>query len=251
MPVSPHSAAVHIEGHQIQLEPTLNTAINTLDKSVHGLFTKAITTDDYTLTPTEAEQSGYLKITGAFDDDRILTLPNNNDAGTNPRPKFFTLEHAGTGSFTLTFTTAGGTGVTLSQDTVQHVYCDGTDVLAVGPATGSGGGPYDVVLQRDGLPPDGAVIFTHLPTRSFTLPEDFVGSRFILTVAPSDGDIEFSVKKNGVEIGTIEFADTEDEATFTATATTFTSTDIFTIVAPSPQDASASGLAGTLKGNAS
>lgn len=251
MPFSPHSAAPHIEAHQIQLDVTANEATNILDKSVHGLLEKALTSDDLLLTATEAEQSGYIRATGAFSANRTLTLPDNNDAGDGPRPKHFVLEHAGTGGFSLTLTTVDGTGVTLSQDTVQAVYVDGQDVVAVAAATGAGGGPYDIVFQKDGLPGDGAVLYTHLPTRSFTLPEDFVGSRFVLTVAPSDGDIEFSVRKNGVEIGTIEFADTETDATFTATETTFTSTDIFTLVAPSPQDTTASDLAGTLKGRAS
>jgi hypothetical protein len=261
MPLSPHSAARHLEENQAFAWPTVNGAINRLDDSMHGLLEKALVGDDYTLTSDltyvspasggEIEQAGYIRVTGAFASNRTLTLPNNNDAGDGPRAKFFTVEHAGTGGFTLTVTTVGGTGVTIAQGNVQALYCDGENVIAVAPVTGSGGGSYDIALQKDGLPPDGAVIFTHLPTRSFTLPISFANSRFALTVAPT-GAIAFSVRKNGVEVGTINFAIGATTATFTAaSATTFTSVDTLTLVTPSPQDATASTLVGTLKGTAS
>lgn len=259
MPKSPYSGATHIEPPQIQLDATMNGAINRLDSSTHSLLIKALTSADYTLTsdatsnPTgsgEAEQSGYIRVTGVFTANRTLTLPNNNDAGSAARPKHYVLEHSGTGGFTLTIKTVSGTGVTLNQGNAQAVYCDGVNVVPIGTATGAGGAPYDLAVQRDGLPTAGAVIFTHLPTRAFSLPIALAGSRFILAIATTVA-IAFSVRKNGSQFGTINFAIGATTATFTAaSATAFTSSDKLTIVAPSPQDATASDFAGTLKGTA-
>lgn len=246
MPVSPHSAAEHLESHQVQADPTINGAINRLDQSVHGLFAKALTTDDYTLTAEEAETAGYLRVSGAFDDDRTLTLPDNNDDGGAPRPKHFIVEHAGSGGFTLTFTTASGSGVVVNQGSVQACYCDGVNVVTVGPANSAGGLPYDFAGFFFGLPGAGITMFSYAVARSCTLPVGLTGSVYTSGVAAT-ASTTFPIKKNGSNVGSLNFAIGATTATFTmASATSLAPGDLLTVVAPGSPDATLADITGTL-----
>lgn len=248
MPKSPSSGIEHLTPHQIQADPTINSGFNRLDQSTHGLFTKALTSSDYTLTADEAETSSYLRISGAFSANRALILSNNNDAGTGPRPKHFTVEHSGTGGFTLTFETVSGTGVTLQQNTAQQVYCDGVNVVPEGPVTGAGGQPWDLHLYLSGLPADGTIFYRTKLVRAVRIPAGGTLSLASSEVAATASAV-FSLKKGGVQFGTATFALGATTATFTiASNTDFAAGNELRIDAPSPQDATLAGVQFSIAG---
>lgn len=92
------------------------------------------------------------------------------------------------------------------------------------------------------------VLFKRLTSIGFTLPVGLTGSAATLDVAPTNA-ISFAVKKNGVTVGTVEFAAGATTATFTMiAATSFGGGDVVSIVAPASADATASGFTLTLVG---
>lgn len=262
MPVTPHSSATHLQENQILAWPTVNSAINRLDQSAHGLLEKALTSADYTLTSDatsipagtgEAERASYIRISGVFAGDRTITLPNNNDDADGPRPKHYIVEHAGTGGFELTITTVSGTGVTLTQGNTQAVYVDGTNVVPVGQPTGAGGVPYDAIAFIAGLPGAGALVLMHRFSRPVTFVEDVPYARaYCLT--PATGATSFDVKRQipGGALttpGTVDFAIGANEGTFTwAADVTYNAGDVMLIYADSVQDATLADIAITLSG---
>lgn len=253
MPKSAHSGATHIEPHQVQLDVTANGAFDRLDKSTHGLFTKALTNADYTLTADEAEQSGYLRLTGAFTANRTVNLPNNNDAGTGPRPKQYIVEHGGTGGFTLSLETIGGGGVTLTQATTQAVYCDGLNVVPVGDPTGAGGVPYDALVFIAGMPSAGALVLAVRLTRAVTFPATLPQARaYALTTATAATSFDIKRQIVGGALttpGTVNFAIGANSGTFTWTsAVTYDAGDVLLVYAPGVQDATLADITITLSG---
>lgn len=252
MPTTPHSNATHIEPNQIQLDLTANEAWDILDESTHALLEIELTTDDLTLSNTEIEQSGYLRVTGAFTANRTLTLPNNDDLGTAPRPKKIAVEHGGSGGFTLTVETVDGTGIEIQPGNTQALYCDGVDVVAQGPATTTTA-PYDVVAFVAGLPDAGALVGLHRFARAVEFAEDLPDSQgYCLTT--STGNVSFDVKKQVVggaltTPGTVDFAIGENEATFTwAADVSFAVGDVMLLYAPGSQDATLADVAITIAG---
>ena len=80
-----------------------------------------------------------------------------------------------------------------------------------------------------------------------TIPQDAVGSQGHVAVAPSDGDWTADIRKNGVSIGSLTFANGQQSPTYTMlTAQQFAAGDILTIVAPGTSDASLKDVSITL-----
>ena len=69
----------------------------------------------------------------------------------------------------------------------------------------------------------------------FEAPANLVGSQANAATNPT-ASATFTFLKNGTSFGTVVIA-TNGTATFTATATSFTTGDLFSVVAPDPQDA--------------
>lgn len=78
------------------------------------------------------------------------------------------------------------------------------------------------------------------------IPSGFTNSIFNLEVATT-GAVSFDVQKNGVSIGTIDFAAAATSATFTGGNADFLEGDVLAIVAPNPADGTAAGLHGVLE----
>lgn len=123
MAESPNLAITHVEAAQFSPEQPTNEAIDKLDKAICDSESVAVTTADVTLTSTQALENVYIKATGAMTAARNLIVPDNK--------KFYLIEHACTGGFTLTVKTAAGSGVGLVNGDKKLLYCDGTNV--VGP----------------------------------------------------------------------------------------------------------------------
>lgn len=229
-----------VEPNQSQPDVPLNAATQTLSAAQNASLSKTITSSDVTLTATEYENAFCVKVSGAFTAARNLIVPATK--------RLFAVVHGGTGGYNLTVKTSGHTGVTLSPNTTQILYCNGTDCESLTGATGSGGNPYDLSFSVEGLPGDGGVMLRFICSRAIRLPSGLTGSEGKSAVAAT-GSSTFTVKKNGSSIGTFNFGAAATTATFSlASDTDFTAGDILTIVAPSPQDATLADLAVTLAG---
>lgn len=78
---------------------------------------------------------------------------------------------------------------------------------------------------------------------------DFAGSRAVVGVAPT-ADQEFSIQKNGVEIGTITFSAGQTVGVFDAASSNiFSTADVLTVITPDPQDATMADLGFSLAGS--
>jgi hypothetical protein len=97
--------------------------------------------------------------------------------------------------------------------------------------------PYDIGVFVPGLPGNGALVLQHVAVRDFRLPMDAVGSETWAGVDP-DAEAVFDVRKNGVSVGSLDFAIASNTGVFSiASDEDFAPGDRLELVAPSPQDA--------------
>lgn len=97
--------------------------------------------------------------------------------------------------------------------------------------------PYDIGIQILSKPEANAVVARFIAPRSFKIAAAMAGSIGNAGVAPT-GAVILIVKKNGTQIGSVNFAAGQVTPTFVAaTETTFAKGDIFTVTAPATADA--------------
>lgn len=227
------STAFELEQGQDKFWLSTNALVEVLANKLAALLAVTITSADVTLTAGQAENAHYIRVSGAFTANRNLIVPTS--------AKGWTVEHAGTGSHTLTVKAATGTGVSLVEGTSQQVYFDGTNVIPDGQAVGTGVAPYDQSFSVDGLPGDGAVLYTFGPAvRDWRLPATLAGSKGKINTAATTSSAVLTLKKNGSTIGTLTAA--VAASTFTVSFASdvdflAASDDIFTVIGPSPQNA--------------
>lgn len=95
-------------------------------------------------------------------------------------------------------------------------------------------GIYDIYVFIQGLPGSNEECVRLVSSREFSVPVSGTGSSAICRVAPSGGSLVLSLQKNGVQFGTITFADSSTAGTFSVPGeTTFQNGDLLTIKAPS------------------
>lgn len=96
--------------------------------------------------------------------------------------------------------------------------------------------PYDLASAILGKPAANAVVLRFVAVRGFTIPVGATGS-LAKTSTVATATTTFVMAKNGVQFGTMSFAAGSANGSFTvATATTFSSGDVFTITAPATAD---------------
>jgi hypothetical protein len=105
--------------------------IEATEKAFSALLSKAITTADVTLTATEALEQGVIRLTGTPTAARNLIVP--------AKAKVYFIDNDTAGAFAVTVKTASGTGVALASGTNGALFCDGTNVVSIATAAGSGG----------------------------------------------------------------------------------------------------------------
>jgi hypothetical protein len=112
------------------------------------------------------------------------------------------------------------------------------------------GDAYDAVFWDPGRAQAGEIVFKAVFGRAVTFPAGLTNSRAAADVAATGAAAVWSIRRNGVQFGTMTFAIGATTATFAAaTATGFVAGDILTLVAPSPRNATLSGISGVLAGN--
>jgi hypothetical protein len=134
MAQTPNLLITEIAANQNQKEVTANNAFVELDGALTNLAAIAMPYADYTLSATEGGQAlGNMafSFTGSLSGARNIIVPTNQ--------KLYAVQNNTTGGFSLTVKTAGGSGVAVAVSATLYslLYCDGTNVVAVG---GAGGG---------------------------------------------------------------------------------------------------------------
>ena len=90
---------------------------------------------DYTLSGVQLNRISY-NLTGVLTGNRNIIVPTSIQQ--------YWITNATTGAFTLTVKTASGTGITVTQNQAQILYCDGTNVVQGQTASGGLATPVSV-----------------------------------------------------------------------------------------------------------
>lgn len=93
---------------------------------------------------------------------------------------------------------------------------------------------FGIAFSTTGTPDADLLVYRFLSPGSFTLPSGLTGSIGFAGTAPTGDDVVFDLMKNGVSIGSMTFADGNDDATFSFSSNvSFVAGDRFEIYAPS------------------
>lgn len=223
-------------------ETVVNDALNLLDQRALSLLDLVILADsNITLTSVGNETGQASNSTiRVRDPSTLLTITRRI---TFPAIK---------GTYTIENTTAQGIEVWLGSGAVATIptvdsgviYSDGTDMLLVklGTSVGGGGSGLDYSVFEIPMTFIGAIgsnrELVRIPfVRPIRLPTGLTSSRGSAGTAPT-GAVSFELRRNGVSIGTANFAAAATVATFVLTsAVTFSAGDTLELISPDPADA--------------
>jgi hypothetical protein len=95
-----------------------------LEQAIAGRLALAVSSADVTLSATNGEfdqaRNAFLDVSGVLTANVAIIIP--------PQPKFYIVNNATSGAFTLSLRVSGETPVEVPQGSIQIVVCDGTDV---------------------------------------------------------------------------------------------------------------------------
>jgi hypothetical protein len=123
-----------------------------------------------------------------------------------------------------------------------------TDERSYAPAAllATGSIPYDLLMYFPGVPTASQVMGRIIVPRAITLPASLTGS-YGSSIVAATGSTTLTLAKNGVSIGSVNFAAGASTATFTfASAVSFAAGNILTLTNQSPADASLANVSLTL-----
>lgn len=106
-------------------------------------------------------------------------------------------------------------------------------------------GSYDIILYAQGLMDNNESLFRMYASRDFSLPISLTGSQCHCRVAPN-APTALALKKNGADIGSVNFTTTTGTFTFTAEVS-FTEGDLLSLHAPASADTAIQDVSITLK----
>ena len=204
----------------------LNLTLLPLDILRYFVFrVQGLTGDDTLIFPHEVDDITPVAT------QRVLVVRNENDY-------YLTCTTDGTPGATVIIPPQG-TRMILIDDQDIYLLCEGGAVTGV---------PHTVGVFSFGTPGSSDEMLRYNFVERITYAENFAGSfgsiRTTITTDPFDMDVQ----KNGVSIGTVSI-DISDVYTFTLAAPeTFEPGDVMTVIAPASVDATAAGIAFTLKG---
>lgn len=234
----PQIAAAQAQKHQ-----TSNDADDYLDIALTASLSVNMAAGSVTLTSAQFREAFFFDCTGHSAARELIV-------GAIKRP--FIVRNGGTGIITV----RAGSGSPLSSATLSAAdlgvfYSNGTTVRAVSVSSGAVVNPYDVGGSMTGLPTASQVLMRYPFPRAVIFPAGLTSSRGFAAVGPT-AQTDFSIKKNGVSVGTMRFStgSPNNYASFImASQTTFNAGDVLTVVAPSSPDTTLAdigfGLAGT------
>ncbi|MCE7886599.1 MAG: hypothetical protein DYH13_03735 [Alphaproteobacteria bacterium PRO2] len=225
---TPNLAIEYIAANQAQKEVTANAAFDALDKALCQLTSIAILDVDTTLTDAQMLGTLSMKFTGTLTAGRTITIP--------AKAKLLMVENNTTGGFTLSVKTPSGTAISMGVGDRKLLYCDGTTFQIVAETAVGAIVPYDIGGTLAGVPTGGSIVLRYPVPRAVRFPAGMAISQGVAGTA-SGATATFSIRKNGTQFATMQFAAGIGTATFTATtATDFAAGDVLTILAPSPAD---------------
>lgn len=231
-----------IAANQAQKHQTSNDADEALDLALTAVYEVDLSAADVTLTDAEFREAMLFDCTG-HSVARDLTIP------AIARP--FIVRNSGTGAVTLKCATSPiSSAGSIAAGVSALCLCDGVSVAQVATSAGAASNPYDLGGAYTGAPTASAVLLRYPFPRSVTFPVDMAGSYGVAATAPSSS-ASFSLRKNGVEFGTMVFGGGSPltEAAFTAASgATFAAGDVLTIVAPASPDATLADIGFSLAG---
>lgn len=146
MTQTPNLLITEIAANQNQKEVTANNAFIELEAAMTNLLAVTMTDADLILTATEGGQAlGNIAFvfSGTLTANRNIIVPANKKA-------YFVINNT-TGGHNLVVKTSGGTGVTVAVATTPYTicYCDGTNVVEVGSASGGGSSTLAALTDVD------------------------------------------------------------------------------------------------------
>jgi hypothetical protein len=232
---SPNLAIAHVAAAQNQKEVTVNDAIDKLDLAGNDTVDIDCTAGNTTVTAADYRENFLLRITGTPGADFTLTLPDG---------KRVAAIHNTTAKAATVRTVTLGSTVTLRAGELSIVGSRGTSLVPL--AAAAVGGLYDIGLFIPGQPAASAMVFQFVVPRAIGFPVNLVGSLAKAGTAATSA-ASFTLRKNGSNIGTIDFAGGAAAGTFTlAGGAVFAAGDVLEMLAPSPQDATLADVSITL-----
>lgn len=113
-----------------------------------------------------------------------------------------------------------------------------------------GGDRYDIGWSDRGKPLSGEILDPWLFTTDVNFPAGLGQSRAKATVANATGTSIYSLRKNGVEFGTVTFSPGNPDGVVTSSGSiAFAADDVMSVVAPNPADPTLSGVVMTITGS--
>ncbi len=227
--------------NQTLKEVSINTATGQLDAALTETRDADFTAGNITLTATQyraAMRHNALNVTTA---GRTLTLP---------AVKKLSIFTSGSGNTQSLDIIKGSSTYTLGTGSVVILYTDGTanGLEVVGESGAAAIRPYDIGLFCAGLPAASEKLLRYVYVRSVDLAAALAGSSCKAGTAAT-AQTDFTLKKNGVSMGTIRFAAAGTVATYVGvSATSFVSGDILELTAPGSQDATLADISFTIAG---
>lgn len=232
---SPNLAITHVAAAQNQKEVTVNDAIDRLDLASNDTVDIDCSGGNTTVSAADYRENFLLRLTGTPGADFTVTLPDGK--------RVLAIHNTTAKAATVRTATLGAT-VTLRPGELSIVASRGASLVAL--AASAVGGLYDIGLFIPGQPAASAMVFQFVVSRAISFPVNLAGSLAKAGTAATSA-AAFTLRRNGANIGTIDFAAGSATATFTlAGGAAFAAGDVLEILAPSPQDATLADVSITL-----
>lgn len=235
---SPILAIPEIAENQNNKYITHNDAVAWLEAAMNDILVKsAIGAGPVTLSQAEATKYFVYRLSGGSADFNVV-FPSQINAN-NAKRVFAARNEDAAYSATIKASTGTGATVVLRPGETAIILQSYEDMYAVGVVNA-----YDLGVFVPGKPTNNAIVAAYVATRPFKLLDNFAGSRGHCNTVPTATAV-FDVQKNGSSIGSVSIS-TGGVFTFSTTGNaveSFAAGDRFTVIAPTPQDATLADVA--------
>jgi hypothetical protein len=202
---------------------------NTTGASEVEINTGTVGFDVNALGPIALDGVGASNLTAASGNLTLSTTTSGTVALSSAGTLTFSDQYRASSTFSTAMPFASNS---TEWDTFESNYGQVSLLNAINQAAGGGGGstPYDVSAEFSGVPSSSVKIMNFVSARAWTLSSS--GSAARCLVAPG-GTTTFSVQKNDVEVGTIQYSVAGGlVGTPSITGTAFAAGDRLTVVSP-------------------